>query len=156
MVVHTRVWWVPRGVVAICVGRHVFTALSSLPQYVLDHEEEHVRQYAQYGIVGYLVRWFYWTWRVGYVNNPFEIEAQRFADEQRATRLAERGGSGLQVRGVVVDAASSKGSVQRGEASETPPPITGRFCSQCEVLMTEYAFGYHCPQCHRSAAKVKA
>lgn len=92
MVVHYNVRWLPNSMVAICLGRHVFTGRAFVTQWALDHEEEHVRQYVQYGILPYLVRWFYWTWKYGYANNPFEIEAKRFADAQAARRYREAWG----------------------------------------------------------------
>src|SRR6185295_3059125 len=78
MSVHYGLWWIPERAVALCIGRHVFTAFDSLSQWTLDHEEMHVIQYAAYGIIPYLMRWLYWTWKYGYANNPFEVEAREF------------------------------------------------------------------------------
>ena len=81
--VHYNRAWVRRWVkaVAICLGSHVFTSEASLSEHVLAHEYCHVLQYRQYGFFGYLVRWFYWTWKVGYLKNPFEVKACAYADE---------------------------------------------------------------------------
>jgi hypothetical protein len=59
----------------------VFTAFDRLAQLTLAHEECHVLQYAQYGIIGYLARWSYWTLRAGYSANPFEVEAHEYATQ---------------------------------------------------------------------------
>ena len=65
---------------AICFGHHVYTGEASLPDHTLAHEYCHVAQYEVYGFWGYLVRWFYWTWKVGYLKNPFELQACAYAD----------------------------------------------------------------------------
>jgi len=82
MVVHYNQRWVKRvtGAVAICFGRHVFTDASTLSEHTLAHEYCHVAQYGVYGFFGYLARWFYWTWKVGYERNPFEAQARTYAD----------------------------------------------------------------------------
>lgn len=82
MVVHYNHPWVQKYIkaVAICLGRHVFTSAPSLSEHTLAHEYCHVAQYEVYGLFGYLVRWFYWTWKVGYYKNPFEQQAQTYAD----------------------------------------------------------------------------
>lgn len=79
MQVHYNARWVPASWVAICLGRHVFTRYASLSVETLAHEDCHVAQYGCYGFVGYLVRWFYWTRKVGYWDNPFEVQARAYA-----------------------------------------------------------------------------
>lgn len=64
----------------ICFGKHLFTAEASLSEHTLAHEYCHVAQYEVYGFWGYLVRWFYWTWKYGYLKNPLEAQAFTYAD----------------------------------------------------------------------------
>lgn len=71
----------------VCIGNTVWVPGPSAGQFTLDHEEKHTHQYAQYGIVGYLVRWFYWTWKLGYAQNPFEVEANAYAREKASERV---------------------------------------------------------------------
>lgn len=79
MVVHYGQRWMPRRWHALCLGRHVFTRRTWLSPTTLAHEAWHVAQYGVYGVVGYLVRWFWWTWRFGYWRNPLEQQARDYA-----------------------------------------------------------------------------
>lgn len=88
MEVHYNTAWVPEPIVAICLGRHVFAWRSALSQWVRDHEEQHVRQYAEYGFFGYLARWFHQTWTVGYAQNVYELEADAWANAEANARWA--------------------------------------------------------------------
>ena len=85
---------------AICFGHHVYTGEASLSEHTLAHEYCHVAQYEVYGFWGYLVRWFYWTWKVGYVQNPLELEACAYADRvvPRVYKPFEYDWSGLRWR----------------------------------------------------------
>ena len=40
------------------------------------HELAHVVQYKKYGLVGFLLRYLWYSIRYGYYNNPLEIEAR--------------------------------------------------------------------------------
>ena len=41
-----------------------------------QHEMVHVAQYQRYGLIPFLLRYFWYTLRFGYKNNPLEIEAR--------------------------------------------------------------------------------
>jgi hypothetical protein len=47
---------------------------------LLKHELCHVRQYMQYGFTFFLVKYLWYSYKYGYYNNPFEVEA-RAAEE---------------------------------------------------------------------------
>jgi len=42
----------------------------------LRHEMEHIRQFRQYGFIPFLYKYLMESWRNGYHNNCFEIEAR--------------------------------------------------------------------------------
>lgn len=46
----------------------------------VKHELCHVRQYEQYGVAGFIIRYLWESLRKGYYNNRFEVEA-RAAEE---------------------------------------------------------------------------
>lgn len=48
----------------------------------VKHELCHIRQYRQYGIIGFLVRYTWESIRKGYYNNRFEVEARDAEKEQ--------------------------------------------------------------------------
>lgn len=88
MVVHYNARWVIAPIMAICLGRHVFAWRPVLTQWVLDHEERHTQQYAEYGFFGYLARWFHQSLTVGYVQNRYEQEADAYANAKAEERFA--------------------------------------------------------------------
>lgn len=45
------------------------------------HEEEHWRQSRQYGVIGFYVRYLWYTLRHGYRNNPLEVQARKAENE---------------------------------------------------------------------------
>jgi hypothetical protein len=40
------------------------------------HEDKHKEQYRRLGMVGFLIRYFYYQIKYGYMKNPLEVEAQ--------------------------------------------------------------------------------
>ena len=69
------------GYDGITFGKYVFLTeeASKDPKFV-KHEECHVLQYRQYGFIGFLVRYIYYFFKYGYINNPFEVEARKYAE----------------------------------------------------------------------------
>jgi len=53
-----------------------------VPLFLREHENAHKTQFARYGFVGYMVRWWYYAWKYGYQKNPLEIEASKIAYEK--------------------------------------------------------------------------
>ena len=43
---------------------------------LLKHELCHVRQYQQHGYIGFLIKYLWESYRKGYYNNKFEVEAR--------------------------------------------------------------------------------
>ena len=74
--------------VAMVLGRTIHLSGVSREEFLRDpywvaHEMEHVRQFAQYGRLGFLGRYLLgWVWH-GYYNIPFEVAA-RAAGERDA------------------------------------------------------------------------
>jgi hypothetical protein len=52
--------------------RHEFIQNPSL----LRHEVEHIRQWQREGFWSFLAKYLWYSLRVGYYNNPFEVEAR--------------------------------------------------------------------------------
>jgi hypothetical protein len=67
--------------VALVVGRtiHLYNisseAFSKSPAWV-RHELKHVEQFQRYGLVRFLLLYSWYSFKYGYYNNPFEIEAR--------------------------------------------------------------------------------
>lgn len=78
--------WLPKllGVGAVTIGETIYYETDNPPLWLRVHEEVHIKQYEEYGVVGYLYRYFrdYLKNRLSgmnhdtaYRNIPFEIEA---------------------------------------------------------------------------------
>lgn len=66
---------------AIVFGRTIYLHNASREEFLnnsrwFKHELCHVRQYQQYGFIGFLVRYAWESIRNGYRNNRFEVEAR--------------------------------------------------------------------------------
>lgn len=44
---------------------------------LIKHEQHHVLQIKRYGVVGFYVRYAWYSLRYGYWNNPLEVEARQ-------------------------------------------------------------------------------
>jgi len=67
--------------VAIVIGRTIHLHNTSKETFLanekwLQHELCHIRQFQQYGFVGFIARYLYESSRKGYYNNKFEVEAR--------------------------------------------------------------------------------
>jgi hypothetical protein len=49
------------------------------------HESVHQWQIARDGPIRFSVRYLYWTWRYGYDQNPYEIEARNLTSQHMET-----------------------------------------------------------------------
>lgn len=79
------------GAAGVTIGRHIFYDTDTPSATLVRHELVHVKQYAQYGVVGFLTRYFYhylkgriqglshWD---AYYKIPFEIEAYKLEKEE--------------------------------------------------------------------------
>ena len=79
----------PKRYVAITLSSHVFTRATSLDECILRHEWVHMEQWRRYGLFGFVGRYLWYHFRVGYDANPFEIEAheaEKSLPGQRPTR----------------------------------------------------------------------
>jgi hypothetical protein len=85
---HYKQRWVDiLGVSAVTVGQHIFywNTEDRVRPWLRDHELVHTRQYKKYGLIGFLVIYFYWYlvgrleglshWEA-YEKIPFEVEAR--------------------------------------------------------------------------------
>lgn len=69
-----------RGFIAVTFGRVVITTEDVLSEQTLVHEQHHVHQYGQLGLL-FLPVYLYWHLRVGYARNPLELAAARCAEK---------------------------------------------------------------------------
>lgn len=67
---------------AFTFGRHVFIAEDRAAHELLLHEACHFIQFRRYGTLGFVLRYAWHTLTVGYLSNPLEIEARRFARQK--------------------------------------------------------------------------
>lgn len=85
--------WLPRflRVEGVTIGTHIYYEDSNPPPTLIRHEMVHVKQYQQYGIVGYLIRYLYHYLKgrlkglshtEAYYKIPFEEEAFRLQEEE--------------------------------------------------------------------------
>lgn len=44
---------------------------------LLRHEKVHIDQQIRGWIIGFYIKYFYYNWKYGYDNNPYEIEARK-------------------------------------------------------------------------------
>ena len=71
--------------VAMVLGRSIHLSGVTREQFLLDpfwvaHEMEHIRQFEQYGRLGFLTRYLVGWARHGYYHIPFEVEARAAAE----------------------------------------------------------------------------
>lgn len=75
--------------VAMVLGRSIHLSGVSREEFLRDpfwvaHEMEHIRQFEQYGRLGFLVRYLRDWARYGYYNIPFEVAAREAAERNAA------------------------------------------------------------------------
>lgn len=79
-------WKLKTSSVAIVFGRTIHLWNSSKEAFLknerwMKHELCHVRQYKQYGYIGFIVKYLWESTRNGYYNNKFEVEARKAETE---------------------------------------------------------------------------
>lgn len=75
------VWKLGTHSVAMVLGSTIHLWNATKEEFLADeewvkHESCHIRQFKQYGFVGFLVRYLWESIRHGYYNNRFEVEAR--------------------------------------------------------------------------------
>lgn len=61
-------------------GTIFYSDIAYKSQAIRRHELVHVAQMRKYGALYWLVSYFYYLYKVGYYNNPYEIEARRLSN----------------------------------------------------------------------------
>ena len=61
----------------IVLGRHICFSMpaTEIPEWLFKHELEHVYQQIRAGRLRFYLKYFYYSLRYGYKNNPFEVAA---------------------------------------------------------------------------------
>jgi len=90
---HYKQLWVDKlGACAVTIGSHIFYDLDKpyVEERIRKHERKHVEQYKKYGLLGFLMVYFFWYilgrlngknhWQAYYAN-PLEIEAKKAEKE---------------------------------------------------------------------------
>ena len=81
--VHCDVNWMKRyGVTGIVIGRRIMFAqpADQIDSVTLRHELQHAYQIVRDGLVRFTLKYFYYRWRYGYKDNPYEVEARQRAE----------------------------------------------------------------------------
>lgn len=76
--------WMKRAKVrGIVIGRNVCFSESGkdIPQFLFRHELEHAYQQMRDGRFKFYLKYFYYSLRYGYDNNPYEVEAREAANQ---------------------------------------------------------------------------
>ncbi|MEE9417594.1 MAG: DUF4157 domain-containing protein [Acidimicrobiales bacterium] len=93
-----RVPWLPNGADGLTIGKRVLVKREVDPsktKKLIAHELVHVRQWAEYGVVGFLARYVFHYLRnlikyrkhyTAYLEIPFEIEARAEAEQWSEAR----------------------------------------------------------------------
>jgi hypothetical protein len=77
MVFKCDVEWMRRaGVRGVVIGNTVLFADSPVPKWLFRHELEHAYQQIREGVIRFYLKYFYYSLRYGYQDNPFEVEAR--------------------------------------------------------------------------------
>lgn len=87
---HFDLDWMKRAHVrGIVVGRHICFSLpaADIPEWLFKHELEHAYQQIRDGRVLFYLKYFYYSLRYGYLNNPYEVQA--FAAQQLPLQSSE-------------------------------------------------------------------
>lgn len=48
---------------------------------VIEHEKIHLRQQLNGWLIGFYIKYFYFQWKYGYENNPYEVEAYKHQND---------------------------------------------------------------------------
>jgi hypothetical protein len=54
---------------------------------LLTHEREHINQMIREGVAKFLVKYIYYWFKVGYDNNPYELEAREAAKKLNSAEI---------------------------------------------------------------------
>lgn len=77
-------WPFPSWVAAVAFWPFIFMKdPKNLP--LVAHEKEHLRQQVRGLLIIFYLRYFYYNWKYGYKNNPYEIKARCAANKVAAT-----------------------------------------------------------------------
>jgi hypothetical protein len=74
-------WKLNARQVAIVIGNTIHLHNTSQKEFManrqwLNHELEHIRQYRKYGLIPFITRYLIESFKKGYYNNKFEVEAR--------------------------------------------------------------------------------
>ena len=52
---------------------------------LIEHEKIHIRQQLRGLLIGFYIKYFYYNWKYGYKNNPYELEAYAHQEDWKKT-----------------------------------------------------------------------
>jgi len=65
-----------KDTLAMTIWPFIITKEKTISDRLLQHELVHIKQQKRGWLVGFYVKYFYYQWKYGYENNPYEIEAR--------------------------------------------------------------------------------
>jgi len=65
-----------KNTVAMAIWPFIITKEKVISETVLKHEKIHLKQQLRGWLIGFYIKYFYYQWKYGYENNPYEIEAR--------------------------------------------------------------------------------
>ena len=75
--IHCDVDWMKRHWVrGIVIGRHIMFQDALPPAWLFRHELEHAYQQVREGVIFFYLKYFWYSLRYGYQDNPFEVAAR--------------------------------------------------------------------------------
>ncbi len=66
-----------KDTVAMAIWPFIITKDKTITDTVLRHEKIHLKQQLNGWLIGFYIKYFYYQWKYGYQNNPYEIEAYK-------------------------------------------------------------------------------
>ena len=69
-------WCLPFGY-GLCLYWFVIVVKGPYQAYLIAHEAEHVRQWKAEGFFKWPVKYFYYLFKYGYKENPYEVQARQ-------------------------------------------------------------------------------
>ncbi len=65
-----------KDTIAMTIWPFIITRDATISAETLRHEKVHLKQQLRGWLIGFYIKYFYYQWKYGYKNNPYEIEAR--------------------------------------------------------------------------------
>jgi hypothetical protein len=78
MIIETQLWTKLTGYGAVTIWPFIFIN-DKTNEGLIAHEKVHLKQQLRGWLIFFYIKYFYYQWRYGYENNPYEIEAREIS-----------------------------------------------------------------------------